>query len=451
MKRLFLIFVLICSSLFSIPIVLPTIVDLTVENSSGVISDAIFQQWDGSHSGTGRFVDFVQLHNDGIEQGYNTSYRPNQFDEGNGLGNGNSANFNRDIQLSELVVANINNQEYAVFILDANESHGQGKKFISLDSVQIFISDTGNRNNYPDLGTLIYDMDYSNPGNTVLIDSSLSHGSGYSDMAFYLPTNLLTGYDLNDYLYFYSSFGEYDLNWRCDAGAEAWGIDYDNFPGYTIPEPSGIILILSIMMLLPICTGRVRGDELMEKVSHVESEAHKIPEMSVSSSIVEGDMSATRVAGINGVLLDITAIRKDVIVKIANTHVISIDTGATVRVAIWVRHMKKFIAIEVEKGSVTIGEQVLNSSSGALYVSGTNVLPNTGALSFIDAVEIEATAYTQSQSPGIANNQIAQLNQIRIDGYRAIHDSAKNSKVIYEPPFVPERPIRRVFSPSGLP
>ena len=441
MKKLFFAIILICYSLLGTPV----IIDLTSVDNSGTISGAIFQQ--GSEgSGTGIYVDFVQLQNTGIEQGYNTSYRPNQFDEGS------VANFNRDIQLRDLPVITQNDQRYIIFGLDVNESNNQ--ESISLDSLIVFISETGNRTGYPNLGTMIYNMDSSDQGNTILIDSSLSHGSGTSDMMFYLPTNLLTDFDSTDYLYLYSSFGGYNSDWSANAGAEQWEIDENTLPRYNVPEPSGIIFILlSIMMLLPVCTGRVRGEESIVKTYLIESKVQQFPEISVSSDILEGDMVVKRIVGIDGILLDITAIRKKITLQIAKKHIFVLDAETTVRIGIGVRHVKRFIALEVVQGTIIVGEQLLQPEDGAFYVVGITVLPNAGALSFIDAVRTEATAYTQSQLPGLTNEQITQLRHIRLDGYRAINDSAIGSGVlpIYEPPFVSERPIGHTLSSSGLP
>jgi hypothetical protein len=229
MKK-FILLVLFCQTVFSIPIV----IDLTKLDSSGEISGAIFRQ--GSvDSGTGNYVDFVQIQHKTTEQGYNTSFRPNQFDEGSSL------NFNRDVQLGELAVTTLDGSEYLIFGLDINEA--QNEELLSLDRLQIFISSTGNRNGYPNLGTMIYNMDYSDSGNTVLLDSSLSHGSGTSDMMLYIPTNLLTDFSTSDYLYLYSSFGNFCDQWETSDGAEQWGIDNCYFPRY-VPEPNSLIFLM---------------------------------------------------------------------------------------------------------------------------------------------------------------------------------------------------------------
>jgi hypothetical protein len=226
MKK-FIIALLLCQMALSVELVL----DLTTPNSFGTISGAVFQQG-STGSGTGNYVDFVQIQHNGSEQGYNTSYRPNQFNEGS------SGNFNRDVQLGELAVTTYNGNQYLIFGLDVNERANE--PLISLDEVQIYVSPTGNRTGYPNLGTLVYDMN-----GTVLLDYSLGHGSGWSDMTMLIPTDLITNYSLSDHLYLYSSFGNYHSgceNWTTSDGAEQWAINEDG-PRYVIPEPSSALLV----------------------------------------------------------------------------------------------------------------------------------------------------------------------------------------------------------------
>lgn len=239
----FVLSLLFCQIALASPIVL----DLTTPLSYGEIAGAIFQQG-STGSGSGNYVDFVQIQHTGAEQGYNTSYRPNQFNEGN------SANFNRDVQLGELAVTTFNGSEYLVFGLDVNEMANE--PLISLDSVRLYVSPTGNRTGYPNLGTLIYNMDASSTGNTVLLDYSIGHGSGWSDMTLLIPTSLVTNFSTNDFLYFYSSFGSYGSDWTTSDGAEQWAINTDG-PRLVIPEPnSAMLLIMSFGMFGTVRTRR---------------------------------------------------------------------------------------------------------------------------------------------------------------------------------------------------
>src|SRR5262249_12350269 len=86
----------------------PTILNLTTLNlsglpapvTSGTINDALFDEAIPYHNptvGSGNTDSFGRLDKDGSEQGYNTDFRPKQFDEGN------TATFDHSIQLKPTV------------------------------------------------------------------------------------------------------------------------------------------------------------------------------------------------------------------------------------------------------------------------------------------------------------------------------------------------------------
>ncbi|MBN2448815.1 MAG: hypothetical protein JXR77_00415 [Lentisphaeria bacterium] len=181
--------------------------------------------------------------------------------------------------------------------------------------------------------------------------------------------------------------------------------------------------------------------------------AYDSPEVNVPSVPAGGGTSITRIVGVDGVLLELTAIGKDLTVKVAAKHILGVSAGTTIRIAIGVDHKEQFIAVAVLQGKVGVGSSVLEPASGPLYVSGTTVLPNAGAPAYIDAVLTEATAHAQAQLPGLSDAELAQLEQIQQDGSAAINDSATGSGVltIWNPPFVPDRPMGMPLSYSGNP
>src|SRR5207248_9070022 len=64
--------------------VLPAVLDLTTMGASGVLNDAIFSQFAPPAGGSGTINTFVKLStNQAVEQGYNTDFRPVQFNEVN--------------------------------------------------------------------------------------------------------------------------------------------------------------------------------------------------------------------------------------------------------------------------------------------------------------------------------------------------------------------------------
>src|SRR5262245_41089797 len=81
--------------------VVPSVVtmDLTARGSQVTVNGAIFKQADPQPTGTGVIRSFVRIQAQGsnqtVEQGYNTDYRPVQFDEKA------NPNFDRSIRLSE--------------------------------------------------------------------------------------------------------------------------------------------------------------------------------------------------------------------------------------------------------------------------------------------------------------------------------------------------------------
>src|SRR6516162_9883105 len=77
--------------------VVPTVLDLTTVGASGYINKGLFQQFSQGPGGSGTFGAFVKLSsNSAVEQGYNTDFRPVQFDETS------SSSFTRAIQLNSV-------------------------------------------------------------------------------------------------------------------------------------------------------------------------------------------------------------------------------------------------------------------------------------------------------------------------------------------------------------
>src|SRR5262249_53394819 len=116
--------------------VVPTVIDLTTLGATGTFNGVIFDQFTPS-SGTGKIDSFVRLSsNNATEQGYNTDFRPVQFDE-----NSNS-NYTRAIQLSTLptVIAG-GGQLYYEILLDINQS--TSSPLLSLDQLRLYVTNSG--------------------------------------------------------------------------------------------------------------------------------------------------------------------------------------------------------------------------------------------------------------------------------------------------------------------
>lgn len=200
-----------------VPTTLPA-VDLTTAGAIGQINGAIFEQTNTQPTGCGVIHDFVRLQASNakatIEQGFNTSARPLQFDENT------SPTFTRNLQLSELPTANVGGTIYRTFLLGVNQKSSQ--PLLSLDELRLYASSSPNLTGY-DTATQrlsglnpIYDMGV---GNWVKLDARLTHGNGSGDMLLYVPDALFASAGANPYVYLYSKFG---VNYAGNAGFEQW-------------------------------------------------------------------------------------------------------------------------------------------------------------------------------------------------------------------------------------
>src|SRR5262245_19407211 len=97
----------------------PAVLDLTRLGASGVVNGAILGQFTQPPGGSGSFDSFVRLSaNAAVEQGYNTDFRPVQFNENN------SSSFTRALTLASVpTVVTSGGLAYYVFVLDINQSN----------------------------------------------------------------------------------------------------------------------------------------------------------------------------------------------------------------------------------------------------------------------------------------------------------------------------------------
>jgi hypothetical protein len=176
-------------------------------------------------------------------------------------------------------------------------------------------------------------------------------------------------------------------------------------------------------------------------------------ECDVPAVTANGGLNVTRTVGLESTLLEITAVGNGITVVVGERHRISVAAGTTVRIGVAQRYMKRFAAVWVQNGSVTVGDKTITPADGALFIVANRVLPNGGGLAFMEAVRVESSAYAQSLLPGLTDAELAALRATQRSGARAVLDSAVGAGVLpmYQPPFVPERPISAALSPSGTP
>lgn len=212
---------------------------------------------DNSHpTGTGFIDSFVRIQQNGEEQGYNTSGRPVQFDEKTDL------TFTHNLTTGEVPV--LTNPDgltgnYRQFFLDINEEANTWGSLLTLDQVQVFVSNTPSiTDGYSAAGggslagaTMVYSMDTATKDNWVNLDYSLEGGgSGTGDMVLYVPDAGFSGYK---YVYLYSLFGcvpgtkgscgsGANTLYQSGAGFEEWWTLSPIAPPPPVPEPTTLLL-----------------------------------------------------------------------------------------------------------------------------------------------------------------------------------------------------------------
>lgn len=223
------------------------VADLTTVGGSGTINGAIYKQINPSSTGTGVIDSFVRLDAHGnatTQQGYNTNVS-GVFD------NFGTDNYNHAITLGDVPIVNIGGTNYRQFLVDINESTGNGGSFISLDDVQIFVGGTPNSSSeaftIPDPtllahnGTLVYRMDSPGSDNWVAMDYSLNSGSGSGDMFVYVPDLYFTGFGSTADVTLYSIYGKQGVLPAGNlAGVPAgdYGVS-DGFEEWAVLKPEG--------------------------------------------------------------------------------------------------------------------------------------------------------------------------------------------------------------------
>jgi len=238
--------------------------DATFDGYKG--GDAMFMTQELHPTGTGFIDSFLRIQQNGWEQGYNTSARP--IETNPQMTVKTDPNFTRNLTLGEVGIKDFNGVKYREFFLDVNEpatTNGQ-KNWITLDQLEVFVSDKGSLNNYqdgapPNLGApapgdpgyltgakKIYDMDTASDQYIQLDYLVAGNGSGSSDMVFYLKNDLFAGYGSNDFVYLFSQFGDIkgNLNYKYEsqAGFEEWFTKSSIPPPPTaVPEPASLLLL----------------------------------------------------------------------------------------------------------------------------------------------------------------------------------------------------------------
>jgi hypothetical protein len=204
-----------------------TVLDLTTEGSYGEINGAGFLQFDSIPTGSGLIDAFLRIQGFGVQQGYNSDYRPVEFDEDTSPQN------NQSVQLSSIPVCTLDGTEYREFLLDINQN---GNPILSLDDLKIALHTAPDLTGFASIfASPIYDLD-AGGDNWIMLDYRLNGGSGHGDMAALIPNSLFTGPD-TQYVYLYSKAGENSI---ADDGFEEWAYGCE---GPLVPEPATVALL----------------------------------------------------------------------------------------------------------------------------------------------------------------------------------------------------------------
>jgi uncharacterized repeat protein (TIGR01451 family) len=223
----------------------PTVVNLTSAGSSGSILGAQFVQSTSGAGGTGNIQSFVRIQKNGVEQGYNTSSRPLQFDENN------SPNFTRSFQLGSVAEVNNGGTLYYEFLLDINQQNSGGNALLSLDQLRLYVSPTDintSANNFangynPATGTLgglspSYSMNpVGSTTNFVELNGALKAGSGTPDMTLFVPVSDL-GTNPNSWIYLYSQFGGHTFTSDQGNTGGAANDGFEEWANTTVGKPT---------------------------------------------------------------------------------------------------------------------------------------------------------------------------------------------------------------------
>ena len=231
---------------------------------AGVINQALFRrvaESDDDSAGSGNFRDLYRLQANPTAQGYNR--------EVDGMDSSTPNGFNSDIRIFDLLTDN--SGLFHVFAIDVNESGNASNRFISMDKFQLYVGGSTDSTPLPTtegsfeglngLGTKVYDMD-DNEDSTILMDASLSSGSGKVDMFVFVSVALFKDLPKNSLVYLYTEFGSYTeasltIDFSASSGHEDIAVHATN-PDLVIdsgptpfPEPStGMLGALGLLMML---------------------------------------------------------------------------------------------------------------------------------------------------------------------------------------------------------
>lgn len=205
--------------------------DLSGATSSGWLNGAFFSRTASHGSGTGNIQAFLRVQQHGnatTEKGYNSDYRPMQFDENN------DAPSNHSVLFSSVPIVMIGEVKYREFLLDAKENDA-----MYLTTLEFYLETSPSLTGYPaNFTNLKWNLDGAGD-DSIKLDNT-SGGNGTTDMYAYIPDSAFSG--SNPYLYLYCEFT------GTESSFEEWA---HKSATSSVPEPMSISFLgLGLFALL---------------------------------------------------------------------------------------------------------------------------------------------------------------------------------------------------------
>lgn len=255
------IFVLL-ASLVTVSIVLAAGYDMTAPGAIITLNGAIFEVFNPDDpSGSGLFKPFVRISSpESIIQGYNTNYRPVQFNEND------SGTFTRSRLLSEVPQIEVQTTLYREFQLNINQNTGIPDRYLTLDTVELYESPYSDLCGYPfdgsggghsgctsdNTATLIYDMDAAE-NSFFVMDYTINEGSGKRDLRMLVPDAIFnqnpncnfSGTGCTVYITIYSHFGEDSVGGSVDPLLQVPHVNNDGYEEWGVRDISSVCLTVT--------------------------------------------------------------------------------------------------------------------------------------------------------------------------------------------------------------
>lgn len=228
--------------------IVPAVVDLTAAGSEGLVNSAIVHRIDSTWNtangdqahGRGQLRTVLTVAADGVEQGYNTNYRPIQA----GMNSSAVATETRSLRVDRVPVVTVAGTQYYEFVLNVNEPT-PGRR-ISVDELRFYVSDRGNLRNYNEstftlgqgasLVSPVYDLDAGDATNSLAVRAKVNT-SAVGEIAVLVPVSNFGGAAGDMFVYIYTKMS------GAGGDAEQWGVRNDPPVTVTTASLSGQIFL----------------------------------------------------------------------------------------------------------------------------------------------------------------------------------------------------------------